>query len=419
MTTQPTTPKKRDRSTGNPMGRPRSHSTNLLGAFCDKFKISSGDLAEMAGCSKSSAYRLMCDDLSPKLRSSYRIVLGQRLPIYLMKRGVDAAEIDRELKLLFNEGEYQPMIAQRIELDPDECKYFGFTDRDGRPCDPFSRKPLNLEEVFITPPFQKIIDRVEDAIRYQGFVCVTGDIGSGKSTLRDLMEHQVSEKSDLVLVWPEFYDMRNISPMQIAEAIIMKLGVQGEPIPFSAVKRFQAVMDKLVAAFRSGKRVAIAFDECHKLNDKTISSLKNFLEMSSGGFQRYLGVIMFGQRSIESRLESPIFQEIYERIVVINMPGDKDRDDDKKKIPAFKDYAREYLAHRLQYVGKKLEDVFDDDALRLVCNQGTTPLNIGNIANAALRISRTKFDNKKVIGKALEDENLFTSQRQPGFKQRS
>jgi hypothetical protein len=77
--------------------------------------------------------------------------------------------------------------------------------------------------------------------------------------------------------------------------------------PGSAVRRGKAVRDLLARLYSDGTRVAIAFDEIHRLNDSALSSLKNFLEMSSGGFQRYLGVIMLGQPQFEARLRDHVF----------------------------------------------------------------------------------------------------------------
>ena len=405
-----------------PIHNKRQHAPTQIGQLLNRYAIT---LEQVKQClveegvkfnSRSTLHRLVHGKISQEMKAELHPKVAKCLNKFLLARGLEKAEIDKQLLSIFDEGEYQPMISQRLELDAEECRFFKFLGPDGKPVDPYTRTPESLEEVFVTPPFQKIIDRVVDAIRYQNFVCVSGEIGSGKSTLRALMEYYVATQPGLHLVWPEFFDMRNITPMQIAEAILSELGVQR--IPHSSVKRGREVKNQLSALYQQGKRVAIAFDECHKLSDQAISSLKNFLEMSSGGFQRYLGVILFGQPLIESRLRDPRFREIFERIVVIHMPGAETEDAEKKKIASFSDYAPDYLAHRLKHVGRKVEDVFDAEAIKLICRQATTPLSLGNIANAALRISKKKFQNHKVIGAAIKSEPLFENQREPQFKRR-
>jgi type II secretory pathway predicted ATPase ExeA len=231
-------------------------------------------------------------------------------------------------------------------------------------------------------------------VKYQGFVNVTGEIGSGKSTVRAVVEDYVAEHDNLRLIFPEFFDMGKVSPMAIARAILDAFEV--EKIPNDAVKRANAVKKLLASLYKDGIRVALAFDECHRMNDVALSSLKNFLEMNSGGFQRYLGVVLFGQPSFEARLREFRFREIVERVTAIQMPK-------------FEESAGDYLAHRLKLAGGSLEELFDAEAIDLICRQSKTPLALGNIANSALIISKEQFNNRQVIGAAIKTKMYFAS----------
>jgi type II secretory pathway predicted ATPase ExeA len=231
---------------------------------------------------------------------------------------------------------------------------------------------------------------------------VTGDIGSGKSTLRALIEDHVAENENLHIIWPEFFDMKMVSPMQIAQQILDSFGAH---CPGSAVRRGKAVRELLARLYSDGDRVAIAFDEIHRANDAALSSLKNFLEMSSGGFQRYLGVILLGQPQFEARLRDHKFRELVERIVPLRMPD-------------FSDAAADYLAHRLKLVGVKTADIFDADAVEMITRQSTTPLQLGNIANEALRISKRDFKEKKVLGAAIKTKMFFETKQPQAFRKR-
>jgi type II secretory pathway predicted ATPase ExeA len=150
----------------------------------------------------------------------------------------------------------------------------------------------------------------------------------------------------------------------------------------------------LLRTSSNGERIAIGIDECHRLNNESLSSLKNFFEMSSGGFQRYLGVILFGQPIFEARLREYDFREIFERVVPIRMPD-------------FSETAAEYLQHRLQLVGGDIGKLFDKEAVELICRQSTTPLGLGNLTNEAFLISMRDFNNGKVIGAAIKTKMFF------------
>jgi type II secretory pathway predicted ATPase ExeA len=368
-----------------------------FGAFTARHSITLGELAELAGgVSKSTVHRLIQNNLKPSTRQQVEDALKLSLPDFLFKKGLSAAEIDQQLIEIFS-GDYEPMISQRIELTPDEQRYFGLAE------DPFTHVPQSRDEVFISPPLQQVIDRVIDAVRYQGFVCLTGEIGSGKSTLRALVEDHVMANKNMRIVWPEFFDMKMVTPMQIAEAILDAFEMR---VPRSSGRRGLAVKKLLASLYQDGTRVALGFDECHRLNDSALSSLKNFLEMSSGGFQRYLGVILFGQPIFESRLRDHRFREIVERVVPL-------------KMPEFSDSARGYLKHRLSLVGGDIDKLFDKESIDLICRQATTPLQLGNIANEAMRISKADFGNNKVIGAAIKTQMFFDKREPQAFKKRA
>lgn len=366
-----------------------------LGALCSRFEISTTMLAELSSASRTAVWRLLQNTASTTQERKLHAVLAKTMPQFLVEqRGVSPAELDELLTGIFD-GEYQPMINQRIELTAAELKFFGLS------ADPFTRPPQTREEVFISPEFREIIDRVVDALHYQSFVAVIGPIGAGKSTLRALISDQVDSNPNLRLVWPEFFDMQNVSPTQIAEAILMEFNA---PVPRSSIRRGNAVKQLLANLYKDGKRIAIAFDEAHRLNDAALSSLKNFLEMNSGGFQRYLGVIMFGQPVFEARLRDARFQELVERIVPLQMPD-------------FGSSAEGYLRHRVSLVGADADRLFDAEAIALICGQAETPLQLGNIAAEAMRVSKKHFNNKQVVGSAIRTRMFFENRTQ-AFKPR-
>lgn len=381
-------------------------NSSPLAAFMAKYKISLQKLTELCtgmSISRTTALRLKLNELKPEYTAQILASLARTLPGYLSGLGLKPSEIDAELTPLLN-GAYQPMISKRLELSIEAQKHFGLSE------DPFSRAPRSREEVFISQEFQRVIDRVIDAIRYQGFVAVVGEIGSGKSTLRSIVEDYVIGQNNLHVVWPRFFDMSSVSPMQIAGSILDDFGYQ--KLPISATKRGKAVQSVLSRQYKAGTRVAIAFDEAHRLSDSSLSSLKNFLEMNSGGFQRYLGVLLFAQKEpFEMTLGKTQFREILERVTLIEMP-------------TFKDDSVDYLRHRLKIAGGDLGTLFDDEAIEMITDKATTPLQLGNIANEALMISgpQTKaypkaFKNPKVIGAAIK-EILFFENRSQGARLR-
>src|SRR5690606_29936140 len=124
-----------------------------LGAVCARFRISTGRLAELAGSSRTSVWRLLKNTAAVSQQRKLNAVLAKTLPAFLAaERDISPAELDELMTGLFD-GEYEPMINQRIELTAAELKFFGLS------ADPFTRPPQTRDEVFISPEYREIIDR--------------------------------------------------------------------------------------------------------------------------------------------------------------------------------------------------------------------------------------------------------------------
>jgi len=351
--------------------------------------------------------RFVNQKLSSDYMSRFSKAVAQVLPPFLIACGLPKSQVDAEMQEVFNEGEYKPMISKRIALTDAECEFYGFyATIDGKRTllDPFKNDPASREEVYFPAAYREIYDRVIDAIKYRHFVAVLGPIGSGKTTLRRLVEDALDTDDNLQVVWPEFFDQSKVSAYEIARSILRHFDAK---VPGRATALGKAVTDKLRALTNNGKRVAIAFDEAHKMERNTLRSLKNFHEMSSGGFQKYLGIFLFGWPSFESMLTEPAFQEIYERINVMHMP--------EFAGPI----AKGYIQHRFRILGLDVNTYFDGEALDYICQNADTPLQLGNIANNALRITKDKFEETRVIGTAIKQEMfLDNGRREPAFNKR-
>lgn len=401
MTTQP-----------NPTKRP--HPSTPIGKVLNKYAISLSELRDCLNaegitenCSRTTLHRMVRGELSVEIQQRIYPKVSTCLKKFLINRGLDAGEIDAELTRVFTEGEYQPMIINRVALSDQECEYFGLiTMIDGKPTavDPFKHAPRSRDEVFFPAELREVFDKLVDAVKYQHFIAVLGPIGSGKTTLVAMLEdHVADEHNNLKVVWPKFFDQSKISAYEIARTILRDCDSE---VPGRAAALGQAVTNRLRSLTQNGVRVALGIDECHRTARPTLSSLKNFHEMSSGGFQRYLGIILLGWPEFEAVLEESQFQEIRERVEVIRMPD-------------FKAIAPGYLEHRFSLIGKKASDYFDDDAIDYISRNAETPLGLGNIANNALRITRRAFDEKKVTGAAIRTKMFFESATAtPAFRRR-
>jgi type II secretory pathway predicted ATPase ExeA len=188
------------------------------------------------------------------------------------------------------------------------------------------------------------------------------------------------------LIYPEFFDMSAVSVGSIARTILEEFEIS--PIPQDSTARVRRIKQLLTSLERDDYRVALVFDECHRLNDKVLIALKNFWELTDGKYSRLLGVVLFGQpRFVESTLRDYRFREIAERVQVIEMPS-------------LAQTSAEYLSHKIACVGGNINQLFDSESIRRICSVAKTPLSLGNLTNAAL-MEAYKLEETQVVSQLL------------------
>lgn len=331
--------------------------------------------------SKSQLYLLengqarteICEDVMPTLNTILRE--------YLYERGYAPSKIEDDLQELFN-FEDRNMIINRCEMTAPAIKFFGLKD------DPFDVDRIPSEdEIFTNKSLDEIAARAKDAVLYKRFVAVIGAVGTGKTSLKVRVDRELAQATAKThLIYPEFFDMNAVSVAAIAAYILEEFEV---PMPRSSTARVRKIKQLLTSLEKDDIRIALVFDECHRLNDKVLIALKNFWEMTNGGYSRLIGILLFGQpRFIEMTLRDVKFREIAERVQVLEMPS-------------IAKSAADYLGHRIAAVGGDINQLFDPRALARICHAAKTPLELGNIANNAL-MEAFKLEETQVVASMLK-----------------
>jgi type II secretory pathway predicted ATPase ExeA len=304
--------------------------------------------------------------------------IPKHLRRFLELRGKTPEEAKAEVEKIFGEME-DDMIAQRATLPAEIQRHFGLKR------DPFTGDPLSKAEVFTTPQLDRVAAKVEDAINYAGFLVVTGEIGSGKTMLKRRVVDTVARTDGrLRLLWPEFFNMDRVHSGSIVTFLLASFN---QTVPGDLVARAAKLKRVLADANGRGERVAIGFDECHHLDDRLLTALKNFWELGEG-YDRFVGVVLFGQPQFEGRLRDAKFREIVERIEVVQMP-------------TFEKVAWDYVAHRVRVAGGDAEKLFERETVRLLAKHAKTPLALGNVCNSAL-LKAHKLGLRKVPAEILD-----------------
>jgi len=181
----------------------------------------------------------------------------------------------------------------------------------------------------------------------EGIVKVSGEIGSGKTTLcRVMMERLPAEVETVFLANPSY------SRTEILHAIAEELGLPAGSDP--AAPALRGLQEKLLALYGAGKRVVVMIDEAHAMPDDTLEQLRLLSNLESSR-HKLLQIVLFGQPELDEALAKPSMRQLKDRIT-----------HSFRTRPLASDEVGKYVAFRMRAAGYKGPDVFSPSAIAAI-----------------------------------------------------
>ena len=142
-----------------------------------------------------------------------------------------------------------------------------------------------------------------------GFVQLTGEVGTGKTTLSRLLLEQLPENTRVALVLNP-----RLTPVELLETICeeLRLDLDGGP---GASKRgsIKALVDLLNAylldAYAQGLRVVLIIDEAQNLSADALEQVRLLTNLETDT-QKLLQIILLGQPELRTMLARPELRQL-------------------------------------------------------------------------------------------------------------
>jgi type II secretory pathway predicted ATPase ExeA len=182
----------------------------------------------------------------------------------------------------------------------------------------------------------------------EGIVKVSGEIGSGKTTLcRVLIERLPPEVETVFLANPSY------SRSEILYAIAEELGhppATDDPAA-SALRNLQA---KLIELHAAGRRVVVMIDEAHAMPEDTLEQVRLLSNLETSR-HKLLQIVLFGQPELDEALAKSSLRQLKDRIT-----------HSFRTRPLATDEVAKYVSFRMRAAGYKGPEVFSSAAIAAI-----------------------------------------------------
>jgi len=222
-----------------------------------------------------------------------------------------------------------------------------------------------------------------------GFIQLTGEVGTGKTTLVRTLLGQIPAEVDIALILNP-----QLTALEFLTAICEELGI-GLPEDKGSTKALvDALNQHLLDAHARGRRTILLIDEAQNLAEDVLEQLRLLTNLETAK-QKLLQIILIAQPELREKLSQNNLRQLAQRVTGRYHLEPLSRDESDK-----------YIDHRLRVAGA-LTEIFDTRARREVFRlSGGVPRVMNVICDRALlgaysRESRTV--NKRLVRRAATE----------------
>ena len=223
----------------------------------------------------------------------------------------------------------------------------------------------------------------------QGFTAITGEVGSGKTTLINRIIDELDEGVTVGLI-----NFTHTSFGDLAEWVLMAYGIEYRGK--SKVEMYDDFVQFLIDEFRQGQRVVLIIDEAQNMEPKVLEEVRMLSNVNAQN-EHLLHLIIVGQPELRATLQRPELRQLTQRISVFYHVGGLTLND-----------AYAYVSHRLEVAGGE-PDLFSRDAVELIWKESKgIPRLINTFCDLALVYGFSAGETRitgEIVSEVIDDRN--------------
>jgi len=214
----------------------------------------------------------------------------------------------------------------------------------------FAENPFNLTPdpkfLYLSEVHREALSHLQYGIEQRkGFILITGEVGTGKTTICRSLLAMLSKKTRTALVLNP-----SLSDIELLQTINQDFGIDASSD--SKKELLDRLYNFLIEVFVGGENAVLIIDECQNLTPEVLEQIRLLSNLETEK-EKLLQIVMIGQPELAKMLAAPGLRQINDRIALryhIHPLTIKD--------------TGSYLKHRLEVAGSIKTDIFTRGAVR-------------------------------------------------------
>ena len=271
------------------------------------------------------------------------------------------------------------------------CQFYGLKER-----------PFNVTS---DPDFFFLSDKHKEALSHllygvsqrKGVVVITGEIGTGKTTLCRFFLNQLDKNTKTAFILNPYF-----SEIQLLEAIMKDFGISLKyKTKLSLISEFNRY---LLNEADSGNNVVLIIDEAQNLKPRQLEQIRLLSNLETEK-DKLIQIVLVGQPELNRRLNLYELRQLQQRIMVRYHIS-----------PLDKDKVRDYIEHRLRISGSRDKIRFSEETFPVIFDFSSgIPRLINIICDRCLLagfVAKTNIIDLNIIKKCVEElDSYFVTER--------
>jgi type II secretory pathway predicted ATPase ExeA len=264
-----------------------------------------------------------------------------------------------------------------------------------------SQAPFNITPdpslLYLSASHREGLAQLSYGIRARkGFVVLTGEVGTGKTTLIHALLNDLNASAHTALIFSII-----VNPADLLRTVCEEFGLVESKRPLGEIHDYLVCLNEvLLESYRKGRNCALIIDEAQNLSAEVLESIR-LLSNFETSKDKLLQILLIGQPELAVRLNSPELRQLKQRVMLRH----------HLRALSFQK-CREYISNRLKVAGGHLT-IFTPAAVASIYSySGGIPRVVNVLCDNALltayALGRKEIDTQ-IIKEVAEDHSTATN----------